>query len=108
LEKGYFVYLPDIVYGKKGTGLSALDCVHHALDALKEKTSIDNNKIGLIGHSHGGYETNFIATHSNRFATYISGAGTSDIVRSYFSYNYNFSNPFYFQYENGQYEMDNS
>ena len=107
LENGYFVYFPDIVYGEKGTGLSALDCVDHALDALNN-SSIDQSKIGLIGHSHGGYETNFIATRSSRFAAYVSGAGNSDIVRSYFSFNYNFLSPFYWQYENGQYEMGKS
>jgi acetyl esterase/lipase/1,2-phenylacetyl-CoA epoxidase PaaB subunit len=108
LEKGYFVYFPDIVYGEKGPGLSALDCVNHALDAVKNNLSIDKSKIGLIGHSHGGYETNFIATHSDRFAAYVSGAGNSDIVRSYFSFNYNFLSPFYWQYENGQYQMNKS
>ncbi|MCJ7935968.1 MAG: RagB/SusD family nutrient uptake outer membrane protein [Chryseobacterium sp.] len=105
LEKGYFVYLPDIVFSSSGTGLSALDCVNKALDAVSSRQNINMKKVGLIGHSHGGYETNFIAAHSNHFATYISGAGNSDIVRSYFSYNYNFHGPFYWQYENGQYEM---
>lgn len=108
LERGYFVYLPDIVYGKEGTGLSALDCVNNALDALENHSLIDIEKIGLIGHSHGGYQTNFIATHSDRFSTYVSGLGNSDIVRSYFSFNYNFLKPFYFQYENGQYRMNKS
>ncbi|WP_083506380.1 alpha/beta hydrolase family protein [Chryseobacterium aquaticum] len=105
VESGYFVYLPDIVFGKKGTGLSALDCVNSALDAIQHRPYINTDKIGLTGHSHGGYETNFIATHSTRFAAYLSGAGNSDIVRSYFSYNYNFHSPFYWQFENGQYEM---
>lgn len=105
IERGYFVYEPDIVFGKKGTGVEALDCVNHALDALRNIRSIDFKKLGLIGHSHGGYITNFIATQSDRFATYISGAGNSDIIRSYFSYNRNFHTPFYMQFESGQYEM---
>ncbi|ALR29249.1 hypothetical protein ATE47_01305 [Chryseobacterium sp. IHB B 17019] len=105
IQKGYFVYLPDIVFERMGTGLSALDCVNSALNALSEKPYINFSKIGLTGHSHGGYETNFIATHSDRFTAYISGAGNSDIVRSYFSYNRNFHSPFYWQYENGQYKM---
>lgn len=108
LEKGYCVYFPDIVYGEKGTGLSALDCVHRSLDALEDNLCIDKSRIGLFGFSHGGYETNFIATHSDRFAAYVAGAGNSDIVRSYFSYNNNFRRPFYFQFETGQYEMKKS
>ncbi len=106
IEKGYFVFMPDIVFSKAGTGLSALDCVHKSLDAISDYSSIDFSKVGLIGHSHGGYLTNFIATHSNRFATYISGAGNGDIIRSYFSFNYEFISPFYWQYEDGQYEMN--
>ncbi|WP_412468741.1 S9 family peptidase [Pedobacter sp. KLB.chiD] len=106
LRRGYFVYMPDIIFTEIGTGLSALDCVNNALDAVLNNPNIDVNRIGLMGHSHGGYETNFIATHSSRFKAYISGAGNSDIVRSYFSYNYNFNSPFYWQFENGQYEMN--
>lgn len=106
LEKGYFVYMPDILTGgSEGPGLAALNCVNRALDAICGRAYIDMEKAGLTGHSHGGYETNFIATRSNRFAAYISGSGNSDIIRSYFSYNYNFSSPYYWQFENGQYEM---
>ncbi len=105
IERGYFVFEPDIAYGNEGTGYGALDCVNRAMDAIGKNNSIDFAKVALLGHSHGGYSTNFIATQSNRFATYISGAGNSDIVRSYFSYNRNFHAPFYFQFESGQYEM---
>lgn len=106
LEKGYFVLLPDTVVEASGPGLSALDCVNKALDAVSNNPCIDVRKVGLIGHSFGGYETNFIATHSNRFATYISGAGISDIIRSYFSYNYHFTGPYFWQYETGQFGMN--
>lgn len=108
LRKGYIVYMPDIVYDARGTGRSALDCVNKALDAIQSNTLINFTKVALIGHSHGGYETNFIATQSNRFATYVSGAGNSDLVRSYHSFNYNFKRPFFWQYEDGQYEMPGS
>lgn len=106
LERGYFVYLPDIIFSSVGVGISALDCVDNALDAINGIRNIDHKKIGLIGHSLGGYETNFIATHSNRFATYISGAGSSDIVRAYFSFSYQFLSPLYWRYENDIYEME--
>lgn len=105
IEKGYFVYMPDIVFDMRGTGISALDCVNRSLDALSGHQLIDFDKMALTGHSHGGYITNFIATHSDRFATYVSGAGNSDIVRSYYSLNEEFISPFYWQFENGQYEL---
>ncbi|WP_395973926.1 prolyl oligopeptidase family serine peptidase [Chryseobacterium cucumeris] len=108
LEEGYFVYLPDIVNGVSGVGLSALDCVESSLDALENHPGVDLRNVGLIGHSFGGYRTNFIAGHSHRFKTYISGAGASDLTRMYFSYNETSSTPFYWQFEEGQYNMDAS
>ncbi len=106
LEKGYFVYLPDIlIYGKDGPGLDALNCVHNALDAVAGIRAINKDKTGLTGFSFGGYETDFIATHSDRFATYVSGAGHSDIIKAYHAFNYNFMFPDYLRLEAHQYMM---
>ncbi|MDM1408223.1 prolyl oligopeptidase family serine peptidase [Myroides sp. DF42-4-2] len=105
-NKNYFVFLPDILDTEQGTGLSALHCVEQGLKSvLQEETAIDEKNIGIFGFSHGAYETNFIVTQTNIFKAAVSGAGNSDIVRSYFSYNENFNSPFYFQFENGQYKM---
>lgn len=105
IGKGYFVYLPDIFFDERGPGVAAVDCVNSALDAVDHLTGIDKGRVGLMGHSMGGYLTNFIAGRSNRFAAYISGAGHSDIVRAYFSFSYNYDSPLYWQFESGQYEM---
>lgn len=105
LERGYMIYLPDIVFGEQGTGWSALDCVESSVKALRNNPAIDFDNLALIGFSHGGYETNFIATQSKIFKTYLAGGANSDLVRSYFSFNYNFLRPFYYQFENGQYRM---
>ncbi|GEN71223.1 hypothetical protein CLA01_12950 [Chryseobacterium lathyri] len=105
LRRGYFVYEPDISISTKGMGVSALDCVDKALDAVSVNSNINMAKVGLTGHSFGSYETNFIATQSKRFAAYISSSGFSDIVRAYFSYNYNFKIAEYARIENGQHQM---
>lgn len=106
LDKGYFVYLPDIVIqGKAGPGLDALDCVNKALDALAHNPMIDKSRIGLIGHSFGGYETDYIATRSSRFAAYVSGSGHSDIVWDANSFNYNFYAPDYVRVEANMYKF---
>lgn len=105
LKRGYFVYEPDIANANTGMGLAALDCVNSALDAVSVNSNINMAKVGLTGHSFGAYETNFIATHSKRFAAYISSSGFSDIVRAYFSYNYNFKIADYARIENGQHQM---
>lgn len=106
IEGGYFVFLPDIlIQGIKGPGVDALESVESALDAVSGNGSIDINKIGLIGHSFGAYETDFIATHSKRFAAYVSGAGQSDLVWAYHSFNYNFKWPDYLRIEDNQHKM---
>ncbi len=108
LERGYFVYLPDVVFDRRGAGISALDCVNAALDAVSSHPDIDPQKIGLTGHSMGGYETNFIATQSNRFAAYLSGSAHSDIIRTYFSFSDQNYLPMTWQFENGQYSFRQS
>lgn len=106
IERGYFVFLPDTIINNDGPGVSGLECVNKALDAIQNIQQIDINKIGLIGHSFGGYLTDFIATHSDRFATYVSGSGDSDPINSYFSYNYHFPGPYYWDFEIfGNYKM---
>lgn len=106
LNRGYFVFLPDIIFDSRGTGWSALDAVESGVETLRANTAIDFDKLALIGFSHGGYETNFIATQSKLFKTYLAGGGNSDLIRSYFSFNYNFRKPFNFQFENGQYRIN--
>lgn len=106
IEQGYFVYQPDIVFDYRGTGIAALDCVNASMDALSGRSGIDFFKVGLTGHSMGGYETNFIATQSKRFAAYISGASVANIVQKYFSYNKLFEVADYARFENGQFEMN--
>lgn len=105
LDREYFVFLPDIEYDERGPGRSALDAVESSIKALDGKNGINFEKLGLLGHSHGGYQTNFIATQSKRFAAYVGGAGNADLVRSYHSFNYDFTSPFYWQFEEQQYRM---
>ncbi|SEP06366.1 Prolyl oligopeptidase family protein [Flavobacterium sp. fv08] len=82
---GYFVLLPDITYIPGKTGVSASECVTAAVVAAGKVDMIDTEKVGLIGHSFGGYETNFIVTHSSIFAAAVSGAGVADPVEFSFT-----------------------
>lgn len=81
--KGYFVLLPDIAYTEAEVGKSALDCVTAAVGEVLANESVDPKRIGLFGHSFGGYEVNYIVTQTAKFATVVSGAGMFDIISSY-------------------------
>lgn len=82
---GYFVLLPDIHYELGNPGISALDCVTAAVNSVVNKGVVDESKIGLFGHSFGGYEANFIISQSTIFSAAVSGAGISDIIAMYFN-----------------------
>jgi len=103
VEEGFAVLLADISQSDKGAGISALESVNNALDQLQKVKNVDMKRVGLLGQSFGGYQTNFIATHSDRFAAYVSGAAVSDVIRTYYAYNYNFKAPDYYRYEGRQY-----
>lgn len=103
VERGYFVFLPDTYVSEDGPGLSALDCVTNAVNkVLQDVSAIDASKLGLIGQSFGGYETNFIITQTSLFAAAVSGSGISDLIWDAHSFNYNFRIPLFFRYEHDQ------
>ena len=107
--RGYFVLQPDIIFEMGNPGSSAVDCVAAGVNTVIEKGLVDKNKIGLYGHSFGGYETNFIISKTNIFAAAVSGAGVSDII----SYYFNIGENGYFQsdmwrFENQQFRIGKS
>lgn len=80
---GYLVLLTDIHFKVGEPGESALHAVEGAVKYLSQRRYIDQSHIGLQGHSFGGYETNYIVTHSKLFAAAVSSAGMVDIASDY-------------------------
>jgi len=81
---GYFVLLPDIHYKADAPGMSAAICIEKAVETAVKSASIDEKKIGLIGHSHGGYDTAFTITQTNMFAAAVAGSGIFNLESFYF------------------------
>lgn len=82
-QEGYFVLLPDIEYELNQVGESALYCVNAAIEMALNIASIDENKVGLIGHSFGGFEVSYIVSQTNRFKAAISSGGVNDLLSYY-------------------------
>lgn len=77
---GYFVFRPDIVYDINEPGTSAVDCVVPAVEQVLKTGMIDKDKIGLMGHSWGAYQTSFIITQTNLFKAACAGAPLTDLI----------------------------
>jgi dipeptidyl aminopeptidase/acylaminoacyl peptidase len=77
---GYFFYQPDIVYRAQNPGLSALECVVPAVEALLGRDDIHPDQVGLVGHSWGAYQTAFIVSRSNLFAAGVAGAPLTNMM----------------------------
>ena len=105
ITNDYFVFLPEIKYTVGQPGYSALHCVELLLDKVVENKSIDLNRIGLIGHSFGGYEAAFIATLSTKFRTIVVGAGVVDLISWYHDYNEEWMKNQDWRMENQQFRM---
>ena len=82
-SNGYAVLMPDIVYKLDDPGMSALWAVLPAVDAAIQTGVVDSNKMGLHGHSWGGYQTSFLITQTNRFKAAAAGAPLTNMISMY-------------------------
>jgi len=60
------------------------------------------DRIGLIGHSWGGYETAYITTQTRRFAAAVAGAPVVNMISAYNGIRWSTGKPRQFQYERTQ------
>lgn len=107
-QLGYIVVQPDIKYDFSNPGISALTTIKGLVKTLIERRISHPEKIGLIGHSFGGYETNFILTQTPLFKAAVSGSSISDIQQGYFEYNNRSYESEYWRYESQQFRMKGS
>lgn len=80
---GYFVLMPDIAFGASRPGRAALRSVTAAVEEVLQNGFIDRDRIALMGHSFGGFETAYIASQTKMFKTAIAGAGLYNLRASY-------------------------
>ena len=58
---GYMFLQPDIAFRPREPGLSVADCVGAAVKKVIAMGGVDPARIGIIGHSWGGFDTVFLA-----------------------------------------------
>jgi dipeptidyl aminopeptidase/acylaminoacyl peptidase len=82
--KDYLVFVPDIHYPlNTGQGYGCYNSVVSAAKYLSRKPWVDVKHMGINGHSRGGFESDYLITHTNIFAAAISGSGYCDAINLY-------------------------
>ena len=82
--QGYLVLEPDIVFRPRQPGWSVVECITAGVDKVIEMGVVDPERVGIVGHSMGGFNTSFVATHTNGvFAAAVAGAPITDLVSYY-------------------------
>lgn len=104
-SNGYFVLEPDIAYLEGDPGISALQCVENAVKEVLYRYPVDKEKIGLIGHSFGGFETTFIIGQTDIFHAAVAGSAVTDLTSYYFSLSAELLQPEFWRFENQQWRM---
>ncbi|MBC8089450.1 MAG: S9 family peptidase [Phycisphaerae bacterium] len=103
-QHGYFVLMPDIVFRPREPGIAVLQSVEPAVKAVIARGLVDAARVGHAGHSQGGYEAAYLATHSKLFATTVMGSGISDMW-SFAGQMHWSSVPEFDHWETGQFRM---
>ncbi|QJU58012.1 S9 family peptidase [Sphingomonas sp. AP4-R1] len=94
LKAGYWVFQPNPrgSYGQGAAFVRAnvrdfgggdLSDILAGIDAVEKQAPIDDARLGVYGHSYGGFMTMWTVTHSQRFKAAVAGAGIGDWVAYY-------------------------
>jgi acetyl esterase/lipase len=101
-SRGYVVFMPDVVYEIGYPGESALDAVVPGVLHLIDQGFIDEDRIGVQGHSWGGYQIAYLVTKTNLFRAAAAGAVVSNMTSAYGGIRWGSGMSRMFQYERTQ------
>jgi dipeptidyl aminopeptidase/acylaminoacyl peptidase len=102
VSNGYVVLEPDIVYDTGFPGESAEKCVIPAVNSVVALGYIDPKRIGIQGHSWGGYQITHLITRTNIFAAVEAGASVANMISAYGGIRWGTGMVRQFQYEKTQ------
>jgi dipeptidyl aminopeptidase/acylaminoacyl peptidase len=80
---GYFVLKPDIIFDAGDPGVSSTTTLEIAVKTVVDMGLVDQNRVGLVGHSWGGYQAAYVPTQTDIFAASVAGAGLTNLISMY-------------------------
>jgi len=108
VSRGYVVFIPDIHYRDGYPGESALNCLVPGVLNIVNRGFIDAERIGVQGHSWGGYQAAFLITRTNIFAAVEAGAPVVNMTSAYGGIRWGSGRSRMFQYERSQSRLGGS
>ena len=102
VSRGYVLFIPDIPYEIGHPGESALDAVVPGVLSVVNQGFINTDKIGVQGHSWGGYQIAHMVTRTNLFAAAEAGAPVVNMTSAYGGIRWGSGMVRQFQYERTQ------
>jgi dipeptidyl aminopeptidase/acylaminoacyl peptidase len=101
-SNGYLVFVPDIVYKDGYPGESAFNAILPGVTSLINKGFVQDNNIGIQGHSWGGYQTAYMVTRTDMFKAAEAGAIVANMTSAYGGIRWGSGLARTFQYEKSQ------
>jgi dipeptidyl aminopeptidase/acylaminoacyl peptidase len=101
-SNGYLILMPDIIYDIGYPGESALKCVLPAVQSVVNQGFVNEDAIGIQGHSWGGYQIAYMVTQTRRFRAAAPGALVGNMTSAYSGIRWGTGLPRQFQYEHTQ------
>ncbi len=97
VSRGYYIFFPNprgsYGQGEKFTKANIRDFgggdlrdILSGVDAVVRDAPVDNARLGVFGHSYGGFMTMWAVTHTQRFKAAVAGAGIAN-WQSYYGEN---------------------
>ncbi|GIV37078.1 MAG: peptidase S9 [Cyclobacteriaceae bacterium] len=102
VSNGYLVFVPDVVYKTGYPGESAMNCIMPGITALIARGFVDEKRIGIQGHSWGGYQVAYMITRTNLFRAAEAGAPVVNMISAYGGVRWESGLSRMFQYEQSQ------
>ena len=102
VSRGYVFFIPDIPYEIGHPGESAIDAVVPGVLKILDEGYVDPDRIGVQGHSWGGYQIAYMVTRTNLFAAAEAGAPVSNMTSAYGGIRWQTGMSRQFQYERTQ------
>jgi dipeptidyl aminopeptidase/acylaminoacyl peptidase len=102
VSRGYVIFMPDIRYEIGWPGRSCLNIVESGTRHLIDKGIADPSRIGLQGHSWGGYQVAYLITQTDIFTCACSETAVANMTSAYTGLRAGAGKPRMFMYESTQ------